>query len=119
MDTPEAERCLRNIARLVRPGGYLCVGGIDVDVRSRVAHELGWTPIQELLEQIHEGDPVLRNDWPFHYAGLEPLDKNRDDWNIRYAAVFRIGTAEKPVAIPEKQRADSQELLDIASPARK
>src|SRR4029453_4134504 len=39
---PEAERCLRNIARLVRPGGHLFISGTDLDVREKVAHELGW-----------------------------------------------------------------------------
>jgi SAM-dependent methyltransferase len=38
MGPPDAERCLRNIARLVAPGGYLFVSGIDLDVRR-------WQPI--------------------------------------------------------------------------
>jgi len=45
----EAERCLRNIARLVSPYGYLFVSGIDLDVRTKVARDLGWTPVQELF----------------------------------------------------------------------
>jgi chemotaxis methyl-accepting protein methylase len=44
MTPPEAERCLRNIAHLVAPGGYLVVSGIDLEVRTKVALELGWTP---------------------------------------------------------------------------
>jgi SAM-dependent methyltransferase len=92
----EAERCLRNIGRLVSPYGHLFVSGIDLEVRSRVASELGWEPVQELLDEIHEGDPILRVHWPWHYTGLEPLDKNRSDWRIRYAAVFRVG-AKRPV----------------------
>jgi SAM-dependent methyltransferase len=90
MDPSEAERCLRNIARLVSAHGYLFVSGIDVDLRTKVARDLGWKPLQELLEEIHEGDPVLRRDWPFHYAGLEPLNKRRRDWRIRYAAAFQV-----------------------------
>jgi SAM-dependent methyltransferase len=92
MDTSEAERCLRNIARLVSPHGYLFVSGIDLDIRTKVACDLGWKPLQELLEEIHDGDPVLREDWPFHYAGLEPLNKRRQDWRIRYAAAFQSGS---------------------------
>lgn len=95
MSPSEAEKCLRNIVRLVSPGGYLFVSGIDLDVRTKVARDLGWEPVDELLEEIHEGDPVLRNDWPFVYAGLEPLDKKRADWKLRYAAVFRV-QKEKP-----------------------
>jgi SAM-dependent methyltransferase len=85
----EAERCLRNIARLVRPSGYLFVSGIDLDVRTKVARDLGWTPVQDLLEEIHDGDPWLRAHWPWHYAGLEPLDKRRRDWKIRYATALQ------------------------------
>jgi SAM-dependent methyltransferase len=90
MDPSEAERCLRNIARLVRPYGYLFVSGIDLDVRTKVACDLGWKPIQELLEEIHEGDPYLRRYWPGRYAGLEPLNKRKQDWRTRYAAAFQI-----------------------------
>jgi len=93
MGNAEAESCLRNIARLVKPQGYLFVSGIDLDVRTKVAQELGWEPIQDLLEQIHEGDSCLRRQWPTQYAGLEPLNKKRPDWKIRYAAAFKLGAA--------------------------
>jgi SAM-dependent methyltransferase len=89
MNASEAETCLRNIVRLVNPDGYLIVSGIDLNVRARVARDLGWEPVEELLEEIHEGD-ILRNDWPFLYYGLEPLDKKMRNWELRYAAAFRI-----------------------------
>jgi chemotaxis methyl-accepting protein methylase len=105
MDPPEAERCLRNISRLVAPGGFLWVSGIDLDVRAKVANALGWMPFEDLLEEIHEGDPSLRNDWPCHYAGLEPLDKRRKDWRIRYAAVFQIKpNPDRDFAAPAKDK---------------
>jgi chemotaxis protein methyltransferase CheR len=91
MSQSEAERCLRNIARLVEPGGYLVVSGIDLDVRTRVATDLGWAPIRDHLEAIHEGDRSLRESWPWRYWGLEPLDKKRRDWQVRYASAFRLG----------------------------
>jgi chemotaxis methyl-accepting protein methylase/mannose-6-phosphate isomerase-like protein (cupin superfamily) len=90
MEAPEAERCLRNIARLVRPDGYLFVSGIDLDIRARVARDLGWKPLPDLREEIHEGDPSVRSVWPWHYSGLEPLNKRRRDWKIRYAASFQL-----------------------------
>ncbi len=89
MDALEAESCLRNITRLVSPYGYLFVSGIDLNIRTRVACDLGWTPLQELLEEIHDGDPWLRRLWPFEYGGLEPLNKRKRDWKIRYAAAFQ------------------------------
>jgi SAM-dependent methyltransferase len=93
MEPPEAERCLRNIARLVNPGGYLFVSGIDLDVRTKVARDLGWKPVEELLEEIHEADPWLRGHWPFLYAGLEPLNKRRGDWRVRYATAYQVNSA--------------------------
>jgi mannose-6-phosphate isomerase-like protein (cupin superfamily)/SAM-dependent methyltransferase len=92
MDASMAERCLRNIARLVSPQhGYLFVSGIDLDIRTSVADDLGWNPLQELLEEIHEGDPSMKTFWPWHYGGLEPLNKSRRDWRLRYAAAFELG----------------------------
>jgi 2-polyprenyl-3-methyl-5-hydroxy-6-metoxy-1,4-benzoquinol methylase len=41
MATADAEKCLRNIAQLVNPGGYLFVSGVDLDVRTKVALDLG------------------------------------------------------------------------------
>jgi SAM-dependent methyltransferase len=90
MEPPMAERCLRNIARLVKPKGYLFVSGIDLDVRTRVADDLGWLPVEELLGDIHEGDPSITSLWPLSYVGLEPLNKNRQDWRRRYAAAFQL-----------------------------
>lgn len=88
-----AEKCLRNIARLVKPGGYLFVSGIDLDVRTKVALEMGWKPVNDLIREVHEGDPSLLSGWPLEYWGLEPFCDRRSDWPIRYAAVFQIGSA--------------------------
>ncbi len=86
----EAETCLRNIGRLVSPGGYLFVSGIDLDIRSKVARDLGWIPVPDFLEEIHDGDTSVRNDWPWKYWGLEPLNKRKRDWRVRYASAFQL-----------------------------
>jgi chemotaxis methyl-accepting protein methylase len=91
----DAEECLRNIARLVKPGGYLFVSGVDLDVRSKVAREMGWRPVTELIREIHEGDPSLRRGWPLEYWALEPFDQNRTDWKIRYASVFQTADPKR------------------------
>lgn len=88
--------CLRNLARLVRTGGYLFVTGVDLDVRTKVALELGWEPIPELRAEIHDGDPLVRRDWPWRWWGVEPLDRRRRDWEIRYSAVFRTRRDSQP-----------------------
>ncbi len=90
MDPPLAERCLHNIARLVRPLGYLFVSGVDLEVRTKVATDLGWRPVRDLLEEVHEGDPRMRTNWPFNYSSLEPLNKGRKDWLTYYACAFQV-----------------------------
>ncbi len=90
MDPPDAERCLRNIARLVKPGGYHFVSGIDLDIRTRLAGDMKWKPVVDLIEDIHNGDPSLRDSWPWGYWTLEPLNKRRKDWKVRYASAFRV-----------------------------
>jgi SAM-dependent methyltransferase len=91
MEPPAAERCLRGIARLVKPGGYLFASGVDLDVRSKVAREMAWMPITELLKEIYEGDPSLLDAWPLSYWASEPFQPERGDWAVRYAAAFRLG----------------------------
>jgi chemotaxis protein methyltransferase CheR len=91
METVAAARCLRNIARLVKPGGYLLVSGIDLNVRTRVAREMGWRPVTDLIRETHEGDVSLVNDWPLEYWALEPFQAKRRDCMTRYASVFQLG----------------------------
>jgi len=91
----DAEKCLGNIAQLVSPGGYLFVSGVDLDVRTKVALDLGWEPVHELIAEIHDGDRCVRADWPWQWWGLEPLNRKRHDWQIRYAAAFRIRSPER------------------------
>lgn len=98
MDPSAAERCLRNIAGLVKPDSYVFVSGVDLNVRTKVALDLGWEPEVELLAEIHDGDPLVRADWPFEWWGLEPLDRKRPDWQTRFASVFRV-----PEAPPQNQ----------------
>jgi chemotaxis methyl-accepting protein methylase len=95
MERAEAEHCLRNIGQLVDARGVLFVSGVDLEIRQKVARDLGWQPVDELLEQIHDGDSCLRGQWPFQYAGLEPLTKHRSDWKMRYAAAFQVGASTK------------------------
>jgi len=90
MSKSEAERCLRAAASLVRRGGFLFVSGVDLDLRSRLAQEYGWRPITKYLEEIHSGDETMTMDWPFKRWGLEPLNKKRKDWALRYCSVFQL-----------------------------
>lgn len=91
MEPFAAGRMLRNVSRVVKPGGYLFVSGVDLDVRTRVAMDMKWKPIKELMQDIHDGDPSIRDGWPFDYWAKEPLDAGREDAAVRYASAFRIG----------------------------
>lgn len=90
MAARDADRCLRNLAQLARPGGYVFVSGVDLDVRTEVALDLGWKPVAELRTEIHEGDPSVRADWPFKWWGLEPVNRKRAHWETRYASAFQV-----------------------------
>jgi chemotaxis protein methyltransferase CheR len=90
MDPRDADRCLRNLARLAKADGYLFVSGVDLNVRTKVALDLAWDPVPDLVAEIHDGDALVRADWPFNWWGLEPLDRRRPDWETRYASVFRL-----------------------------
>ena len=92
MEPVAAEKCLRNIARLVKPGGYLFVSGVDLSVRTKVAQDLDWNPVPELLREVHEGDVSLQNGWPMEWWGQEPFCEDLPDWRVRYASAFQIAT---------------------------
>jgi chemotaxis methyl-accepting protein methylase len=84
-----AERVLRNVSRILKPGGYLFASGVDLDVRAKVAVDRKWNPITELAEEIHEGDPSIRNSWPLTYWSKEPFQAARIDAPVRYASAFQ------------------------------
>jgi chemotaxis methyl-accepting protein methylase len=90
MEPAAAEACLRNIGRLVKPGGYLFVSGVDLEVRTKVARDLCWRPVMEMMREVHQGDSFLIEGWPLHYWSVEPFCDDRSDWKIRYASVFQI-----------------------------
>ncbi len=115
MQPAEAEACLRRLVRLVKPGGYLFVSGVDLDVRSKVARELGWRPVTELIDEIHEGDQSLRKDWPLQYWGLEPFDRRRSDWDLRYASVFQVGAESSINAFGKIVEEKPQQMLTQAN----
>ncbi len=88
MDDALAEVCVRNILKLVRPGGYLVVDGMDLGLRARLFPALGLTPILDDIEQIYYEDPTKLN-WPWDRWAHEPLDFSRPDWQFRYCSIFR------------------------------
>jgi chemotaxis methyl-accepting protein methylase len=114
MAAPSAEKCLRNIARMVKPDGYLFVSGVDLDVRTKVARDLGWKPVSDLLREIYEGDVSLMDGWPLEWWGQEPFMTVRPDYTTRYACGFQLGQPrqrkeEKP-RLPFRRLEESSQL---------
>lgn len=90
MNPAVAGSCLCNIGELVKPGGYLFVSGVDLDVRAKVGLRKAWKPVELLMRETHGGDHSLRDGWPLEYWGLEPFDDHRADWKTRYASIFQL-----------------------------
>lgn len=90
-----AANCLRNLGRMVKPGGYMFVSGVDLEVRAKVARDLDWQPVRQMIKQVHEGDRSVLDGWPGNYWALEPFSSRRRDWVLRYASVFQV-----PVSAP-------------------
>lgn len=79
-----------NLCRLVSPGGYLFINGMDTDVRIRLTKRLGLEPVATLVEEIHEDARVDRGDsWAGYYFGREPFSRRSKDWLRKYATIFR------------------------------
>ncbi len=93
MREAEATACLGKVIQLVRPGGLLVCRGVDLDVRERVTQQYRLQPIPNRIEEIHNSAVDARRDWPWNYCGLEPLDKTRNGWVRRYAAVYQAPDA--------------------------
>lgn len=85
----DAEKCLSNITKLIAPGGYLFVSGVDLRVRQEVMEQSDLEPVKDRLEEIHNGDYTLLRGWPWVYWGLEPISDKANNYLSRYAMVYK------------------------------
>ncbi|UTA55607.1 hypothetical protein L3D22_07340 [Lysobacter soli] len=88
MADDEATACLQGLMKLVKPGRYLVVEGIDLDVKSRVLGPAGWHPVIKDLEPVYFADYWKRG-WPWIRWGHEPIDRQRADWRVRYSTIYQ------------------------------
>lgn len=85
----DAERCLQNIIKLIKPGGYLFVSGVDLDIRRKIMENSDFDPVSTHLQEVHNGDYTLLRGWPWSYWGLEPLPE-KVKYNLsKYAMVYK------------------------------
>lgn len=89
MDDAQAAACLSGIVGLVKPGGYLVVDGVDLDVKYKVIRRFNLKPITHDLDAIYLAGPHKRG-WPWIRWGLEPINRGRRDWPIRYSTIFKV-----------------------------
>ncbi len=87
-DLAKTRQVLANLVAQTKPGGVLALGGTNLDDLVEAAREHRLEPLTTDLEAIHEGWRARRSQ-PTHRAGLGPLDRSYDDWQIRYCTLFR------------------------------
>jgi chemotaxis methyl-accepting protein methylase len=88
MRDAEAIACLQGLMPMVKPGRYLVVEGIDLDVKCAVLGHAGWRAVTDDLERIYFADYWKRG-WPWIRWGHEPIDRTHADWRVRYATIFQ------------------------------
>jgi chemotaxis methyl-accepting protein methylase len=88
MDDDHAESCVRNLLKLLRPGGIFVAEGTDQDLRARLFPELGLEPQLDRLEDVYNAD-VGKHNWPWDRWAHEPIDRKRADWPARYSSIFK------------------------------
>lgn len=85
-----AERCIANMMRLVVPGGYLVVDGIDLDIKIKVLKASRFRPVLTNQEEIWSSESS-RGGWPWLRWAREPFDRSEADWAYRYSVIFQSG----------------------------
>jgi hypothetical protein len=89
MQEDEAAMAFATLVRKVSPGGILAAGGMDLELRTKLARQHGLLPIVDRLHEIHEEDTLRRNAWPWRYWALEPVSIRHPDYPDRYVTLFR------------------------------
>ncbi|MFS8047828.1 CheR family methyltransferase [Rhizobium sp. BR 314] len=90
MEDELAERCLANVMRLVAPGGYLVVDGVDLDLKTKVLKASWFRPVLTNQEEIWASESA-RGGWPWVRWAREPLDRSEADWAYRYSVIYQHG----------------------------
>jgi len=84
-------QAFNRIMSLMKPGSYLFIDGMDLDLRSRLTRRYGLHPLDYHIEEIHKDACVNRGcGWPYVYWGLEPFSAGRRDHVRRYATIFTL-----------------------------
>lgn len=86
-----AKKAFLNVIDLLKKDGFLFVDGMDLGLKVRLTKKKNLVPIEINIEENYELAKTYVNAWPNWYSGLEPLSKERKDWQRRYTTVFKNG----------------------------
>jgi chemotaxis methyl-accepting protein methylase len=99
LNESDAVACLANIVSFVALGGYLSLWGIDLGLKTRFVKSRGLIPVSKNIEEVYRADEAAQKAWPWEYWGVEPFDRNKTDWMVRYATVFQIPDCRKVLEV--------------------
>ena len=92
MTAHSRELAINNLVRLVRPDGFLAVGGGPLGEIPALVLGHGFEPVLDDVELIHEAWKTQRKfyDNPKRpFWALEPFDSHHSDGPVRYCTLFR------------------------------
>jgi chemotaxis protein methyltransferase CheR len=85
----QAREALRNIHGVLKTGGALFINGVDTDMRAEMTKRLGLTPLDYLVEEIHNDARVDRGyGWSGTYVGRKPFTRLGRDWLRKQGTIF-------------------------------
>ena len=84
-----ARRGFRSVQSLLKQRSVLFIDGMDLGLRTKLTRQFGLRPLAYKLEEIHH-EAVRERSTPaqYFYSTLEPLSRDRPDWERRYATIF-------------------------------
>ena len=85
----KARRGFQNIWTLLKPRSVLFIDGMDLGLRTKLTRQFRLRPLEYKLEEIHsEAERERSGPAQCSYSTLEPLSRDRPDWQRRYGTIF-------------------------------
>lgn len=85
----KARIAFRHACSLMKQRAVMFLDGMDHDLRCRLTHRYGLTPLTYKLDQIYrEAREERGTGWPYNYWGIEPFLLHPHDWQRRYGTIF-------------------------------
>lgn len=94
MSAPLARRAFDNITRLLKPGSFVFLDGMDLDLRVQLTRQWGLEPLDYKVRATygHSRAHAPKRWWKYYY-GSEPYFPLARDKLARYGTIFLVPTA--------------------------